>query len=498
MTKKLYITTAIPYVNAKPHIGNALDYLLADIWTRYQKQHGRDVRFQVGTDEHGNKIAAKAAELGLTPKEYTDTTYPNFEILMKKVEASYTDFVRTTDVHHEAAVQYIWQKLQPYIYKNTYEGWYCVGHEAFFTDKEATEMNGTCPDHQQALQRVSEENYYLKASEFTDKIRDAIEINRMQIVPEFRKNEFLELMKNGLPDVSISRPRKNLTWGIPVPGDPDQVMYVWIDALANYITVLGYPEKEDWKDYWPADVQVIGKDILRFHAGIWPAMLLGLGVSLPKKLLVHGFVNVGGAKMSKTVGNVVDPIEIIDHYGLDAFRYFFSRHIPTLDDGDFTWEKFETAYNTELGNDLGNLISRVASMISRYQGGVIGDIAQGSDHDTKPYYDAMTDLRFNQAMDEIWVSVRSLNRYIEVVKPWEIAKQRDTDPDATAHLEEVLGRAAGSLLQIAEQLTPFLPGTAETIKRTFGAGVIVPIEAEGGLFPKRYLHTADPRAPKAA
>lgn len=496
MAKKLYITTAIPYVNGTPHIGNALDYLLADIWTRYQKQHGRDVRFQVGTDEHGNKIAAKAAELGMTPKEYTDSTYGNFEKLMQKVGASYTDFIRTTDVHHEAAVQYIWQKLQPYIYKSSYEGWYCVGHEAFFTDKEATDMGGVCSDHQQPFQRVSEENYYLKASEFTDKIREAIQTNRMQIVPEFRKNEFLELIKDGVQDVSISRPRKNLSWGVPVPGDPDQVMYVWIDALANYITVLGYPDQEGWRDYWPADVQVIGKDILRFHAGIWPAMLLGLGISLPKKLLVHGFVNVGGAKMSKTVGNVVDPNEIIDQYGLDAFRYFFSRHIPTLDDGDFTWEKFENAYNTELGNDLGNLISRVASMITRYQGGVIGEVSQG-DHDSKPYYDAMSELRFNQAMDEVWTTVRSLNRYIEVVKPWEIAKNRATDTEAEAHLAEVLAHAATTLLQIAEQLTPLLPGTAEMIKKTFGTGVVVPVESVGGLFPKIYNHTTDPRASKA-
>ena len=304
-------------------------------------------------------------------------------------------------------------------------------------------------------------------------------------------------MNKGLPDVSITRPKKSLTWGVPVPGDPDQVMYVWIDALANYITVLGYPDKEGWQEYWPADVQVIGKDILRFHAGIWPAMLLGLGISLPKKLLVHGFVNVGGAKMSKTVGNVVDPNEIIDTYGLDAFRYFFSRHIPTLDDGDFTWEKFENAYNTELGNDLGNLISRVASMVSRYQGGVIGDVPQG-DHDMKPYFDAMNELRFNHAMDEVWVTVRSLNRYIEVVKPWEIAKSRATDPEAESHLNEVLGQAASTLLQIADQLTPFLPDTAEAIKKTFGTGVIVPIESEGGLFPKIYRHTTDPRATKAA
>ena len=496
MGKKLYITTAIPYVNGTPHIGNALDYLLADIWARYQIQHGKEVRFQVGTDEHGNKIAAKAAEFGIDPKSYTDQMYGNFETLMKKVGASYTDFVRTTDLHHEAAVQYIWQKLQPYIYKSSYEGWYCQGCESFVTDKEAADNNGICPDHNQPYQRLSEENYYLRTSAFTEKIREAIETGRMEIVPEFRKKEFLELIKDGLQDVSISRPRKNLSWGVAVPGDPDQVMYVWIDALANYITVLGYPEQEGWQDFWPADVQVIGKDILRFHAGIWPAMLLGLELPLPKKLFVHGFVNVGGAKMSKTVGNVVDPAQIIDEYGVDAFRYFFSRHIPTMDDGDFTWEKFETAYNTELGNDLGNVISRVASMITRYQAGVIGDAPQ-SDHDMKLYYDAMNTLQFDKALDEVWVTVRSLNRYIELVKPWEIAKRRETDTEAEAHLGEVLAHAAGTLLQIADHLKPFLPTTSAMIERTFGSGVIVPIESAGGLFPKRYQHTPDPRAPKA-
>lgn len=497
MGKKLYITTAIPYVNGTPHIGNALDYLLADIWTRYQKQNGREVRFQIGTDEHGNKIAAKAAELGITPKEYTDRTYGNFEAYAKNIHAQYTDFIRTTDPHHEGAVQYIWQKLQPYIYKNKYEGWYCMGHEAFFTDKEVEATGGICPDHQTPYERVSEENYYLKASAFTDQIREAIETNRMQIIPQFREKEFLELIKNGVQDVSISRPRKNLSWGVPVPGDPEQVMYVWLDALANYITVLGYPDRAGWEEYWPADVQVIGKDILRFHAGIWPAMLLGIGLPLPKKLLVHGFVNVGGAKMSKTVGNVVDPNEIIDQYGLDAFRYFFSRHIPTLDDGDFTWEKFENAYNLELGNDLGNLISRVAGMVTRYQSGVIGDTLKGN-HDMKPYFDAMNNLRFNIAMDETWVMVRALNKYIELVKPWDIAKKRETDPEAEAHLGEVLGHAVETLLQIASQLEAFLPETSEMIKSTFGTGVIVPIDKVGGLFPKIYLHTVDPHAAKSS
>lgn len=490
--KKLYITTAVPYVNAPPHIGNALDYLLADIWTRYQKQNGHEVRFQVGTDEHGNKIAAKAAEAGIDPKSFTDQMYVSFENLMKKVGAQYTDFVRTTDAHHEQSVQYIWQQLQPYIYKGAYSGWYCVGHEAFFTDKEVHATNGVCPDHQTPYQQVSEENYFFKTSAFSEAIREAINNGTMQIVPEFRKNEFLELMKDGLPDVSVSRPKKSLSWGIPVPGDPDQIMYVWMDALANYITVIGYPDNPIWQQYWPADVQVIGKDILRFHAGIWPAMLLGIGLALPKKLLAHGFINIGGAKISKTVGNVIDPNEIIDQYGLDAFRYFFSRHIPTQDDGDFTWEKFEAAYNGELGNDLGNLLQRVAGMVTRYQAGVIGDAPQ-TEHDMTAYHEAMERLEFNRALDEVWDKIRALNQYIDNVKPWVVAKSVGKDAEAEAHLSEILAHCAGGLLQIGDLLVPFLPNTATVIQQTFESGVIK--MPEGVLFPKKYLHTADPHAP---
>jgi methionyl-tRNA synthetase len=490
--KKLYITTAIPYVNGTPHIGNALDYLLADIWTRYQKQNGHEVRFQVGTDEHGNKIAAKAAENGLDPKAFTDTMYVNFENLMKKVEASYTDFVRTTDAHHVQAVQYIWQQLQPYIYKGTYTGWYCIGHEAFFTDKEVQATGGVCPDHQAPYQQVSEENYFFKTSAFTDQIKEAINDGTMEIVPEFRKNEFFELIKDGLADVSVSRPKKSLTWGIPVPNDPDQIMYVWLDALANYITVIGYPDRpQEFNEFWPADVEVIGKDILRFHAGIWPAMLLGIGQQLPKKLLVHGFINIGGAKISKSVGNVVDPNEIIDQYGLDAFRYFFSRHIPTLDDGDFTWEKFENAYNGELGNDLGNLVQRVAGMITRYQSGVIGQSDQ-TEHDMTLYHEAMEKLEFNKAIDEVWNMVRSLNQYIDNVKPWEIAKNVGKDAEAEGHLSEVLAHCAGALIQIADLLVPFLPTAAAKIHGIFESGVIQPVD--GTLFPRVYIHTADPHA----
>lgn len=490
MGKNLYITTAIPYVNGKPHIGTAMDYLLADIWARYQRQNGREVRFQVGTDEHGNKISAKAASLNMTPQEFTDKMYLSFEDLMKKLGVTYTDFIRTTDIRHKGAVQYIWQKLEPFIYKDAYEGWYCVGHEGFFTDKEVEATGGVCPDHQTEYQKVSEENYYLRASAFTDQIREAIEKNKMQIVPDFRKNEFLELIKDGLADVSISRPRKSLSWGVPVPGDPDQVMYVWLDALANYLTVIGYPDRPEWRDFWPAEVQVIGKDILRFHAGIWPAMLLGLGIDLPKKLLVHGHVNVGGVKMSKTLGNVVDPIEIIDSYGADAFRYYFSRYIPTQDDGDFTWERFEDTYNNELGNDLGNLVQRVANMVVRYQAGVSERIDK-SEHDMQPYREAMDNLQFSQAMEEIWVLVRGLNRYLDTVKPWDIAKRRETEPEATAHLADVLGHAVGSMQQIGDMLVPFLPGAAAAIHDAFDSDVIFVPEM---LFPKIYLRTPDPRA----
>ena len=496
MTKKhAYITTAIPYVNGKPHIGHAMDYLLADVWARYQRQLGKVVRFQTGVDEHGNKIAAKAAELGMTPQQYTDSVYGSFLDFIQRLEVDSTDFIRTTDIKHKAAVQYIWQQLEKagLIYKGSYEGWYCQGCEAFITDKEAADNNGICPDHQTPYQRLSEENYYFKASAFTLDITKAIESGKMKIVPNFRKKEFLELIKDGLADVSVSRPAKSLSWGVPVPSDPNQVMYVWLDALSNYITVLGYPSDPLWKDFWPADVQVVGKDILRFHAGIWPAMLLALGLPLPKTLLVHGHITSGGAKMSKSIGNVVDPVEILDNFGPEALRYFFLRHIPTQDDGDFSWDRFEASYNGELGNDLGNLVQRVAAMANRYQAGVLGDLPP-SRHDMGPYRAAIESLEFNRALDEVWVIVRALNQYIDRVKPWEVAKRRESDIEAEAHLVEILAHAAGTLLQVADLLLPFLPTTARSIKNIFASGV-VPADVQP-LFPKIYLHTSDPRAPK--
>lgn len=484
--KKLYITTAIPYVNAKPHIGNALDYLLADIWTRYQKQNGSEVRFAVGTDEHGNKIAAKAKEQNMEPQAYTDVMVESFKTMISSLGAEPTDFIRTTEARHAQTVGYIWQQLQPYIYKGTYQGWYCVGCESFVTDKEATANNGICSEHNQSYQRLSEENYYFKLSAFGPQIKQAIESRKLEIAPSFRQAEILKLLNDGLQDISISRPLKNLSWGIPVPGDPTQVIYVWIDALSNYLTVLGYPHDESWREFWPADVQVIGKNIARFHAAIWPAMLIALQLTLPKKLLVHGFINVSGVKMSKTIGNVVDPLELIGTYGVDAFRYYFARHIPTQGDGDFTRETFEVAYNSELGNELGNLVSRVAGMVTRYQEGVMSDLPQ-PEHDAAAYHDAMKSLQFNIALDEVWAKVRALNVYIDNVKPWKVAATRDTDPEAAEHLAEILSYAAGSILQIADLLVPFLPGAAAGIRATFASGVIAPQQST--FFERIHNHT---------
>ena len=490
MDKKYYITTAIPYLNGSPHIGHTIDYLLADILARYKKQNGQAVRLSVGTDEHGSKIASKATEAGVEPQVFVDKIFLEFESLIKAIGTSYTDVVRTTDQRHMQVVQYIWQKLQPYLYKDKYEGWYCAGCEAFVTDKEVNANNGTCPDHQAPYQRISEENYFLRASAFTEPIRQALVEDRIKIYPEFRKKEFLEMIKDGLQDVSVSRPVKSLSWGIPVPGDSSQVIYVWFDALSNYLSVIGFPDGDDWQQTWPADVQVLGKDIMRFHLGIWPIILLGLGLELPKALLVHGWVNVGGSKQSKSLGNGVNPFEIIQNYGLDAFRYYFSRHIPTLDDGDFTWEKFETAYNGELANDLGNLVQRLAGMINRYQAGVIGEIPK-KEHDMKAYHRLMDKMEFDKAQDEVWVKIRNLNQYIDSVEPWKIAKKRESDPEATAHLADILGYAVSALLQIADLLMPFLPESATNIKTIFETGVIK--QSEQVLFPKIYLHTPDPK-----
>lgn len=471
-----YVTTSIPYVNGDPHIGFAMELIMADVLARYERSKTNKVIFSTGSDEHGSKIAEKAASLGKSPSEFTDEISLKFRELGKLLNISNDRFIRTTDTGHEQRAQLIWKNLKDDIYKSKYTGWYDVRQEEFVPEGQVDPAR-TNPDHPQAYQKLEEENYFFALSKYTAQIKEAIETEAYRIVPVTRRNEILSLLNEGLEDISISRPKDKLSWGVPVPGDSKQVMYVWFEALMNYITVLGYPEHEDFKNFWPADVHVIGKDITRFHAAIWPAMLLSLDIPLPKKLYVHSFINAaGGEKMSKSLGNVVAPIEIVSKYGVDPFRYYFLRHIPSYDDGEFSWETFEAAYNNELANELGNAVQRTSAMIMKYQNGIIGEIPPAS-HDSAAIEKAIDDCRFDRALDGIWDSVRGLNKYIDDAKPWVIAKSNDTD-----HLREVLAYQVGYLLEIADLLEPFLPDTAVKIRNVFSEGVVRPMATT--LFPK--------------
>lgn len=469
---KTYITTAIPYVNGVPHIGHAMDYCLADVYARYHRLLGDEVRFQAGVDEHGNKIFQKAQDLKVPVEEYVSDNAKKFREFIEKLGVSYTDFIRTTDKEHELRCQEIWRKLSNHIYKAKYEGWYCSGCERFITQKEYEENNGVCPDHQKPYEKLVEENYYLRISDFKDQIRVAIESEEMLVLPEFRKKEILRLLEES-PDVSVSRSTEHLTWGIPVPGDDSQVMYVWIDALSNYITVLGYPDV-DISEWWPASAQFVGKDILRFHAVIWPAMLLGLGLPLPKVLLSHGFILVNGQKMSKSIGNVVNPIEVLDRHGLDAFRYYFLRHADTFTDADFTWEKFESAYNNELANDLGNLVQRLATMAKK------NDIKLNEMPEFKfgeEYTRLMEKFEFSRAFDYVWEKVQNINKKIDEEKPWMLVKNGEKEK-----LQVCLQSLICDLLSVNYMLSPFIPGTTEKIFEIFENPIEPP---KVPLFPKQ-------------
>lgn len=478
---KYYVTTSIPYVNGEPHIGFGMELVQADVLARAARSQKKSVIFATGSDEHGGKIADKAKELGIETKAFADQMSQNFRDLGKLLNISNDRFVRTTDTGHEQRAQLIWKALEKDIYKSKYSGWYCTGCEAFVTETVAKENNGVCPNHNKPYEKLEEENYYFKLSNYAPKIKKAIEDGSFRVVPKTKKHEILGVINEGLEDISVSRPKDKISWGIPVPGDDSQVMYVWFEALMNYLTVLGYPEHADFKSFWPANVQVIGKDILRFHAAIWPGILLGLGLPLPKTLYVHGFITITGQKISKSTGLVVHPKEIVDKYSADVFRYYFLRHIPSYNDGDFSWEKLEQSYNSELANELGNAVQRTAAMVKQYQNGIIGETPPAT-HDVASYWEAIDNCHFDRALDEIWEQVRGLNQYIDETKPWEIHKQGDVD-----HLREVLAYQAACLLEIAELLEPFMPETSTKIRRVFEEGVVRPIE--GTLFPKHEAET---------
>jgi len=454
---KFYITTTIPYANAPPHIGFALEIVQADVLARWNRLLGKDVFFLTGTDEHGVKNYQTAKKEGLKPQTFVNKNSDSFEKLTKELNISNSYFIRTTDKKtHWPGVVEMWNLLvkKGDIYKKKYIGNYCSGCERFVTDKDLIE--GKCPNHPNLkIEEISEENYFFKLSKYSDKIKKLIESNKLKISPEKWKNDFLSLVKDGLTDVSFSRDKKHLPWGIPVPGDNNQVMYVWCDALTNYLTGIGFPAKK-FKKFWPADIHVVGKDMLRFHTGIWPGMLLSAGLPLPKEVIVHGFLTVGGKKMSKSSGNVVSPLKLLEKYIADSLRYALIRETPFGDDGDFSEKALIARHNNELANKLGNLVSRVSSLIEKY-GFTKCDNKLINKLDVKKIEKSIENYKFDKALNDIFAFIDICNEYVQSKKIWETKDKK------------VLFELKESILKISELLLPFVPESAEKIEKQFNA-----------------------------
>jgi len=472
MSEKFYITTAIAYTSRKPHIGNTYEIVLTDALARFKRMIGNDVFFLTGTDEHGQKIQQLADEAGIDPKEYVDNVAGEVKNIWDLMNTSYDKFIRTTDDYHVDSVQKIFQKLydQGDIYKGEYEGWYCVPCESFFTDTQVAEGN-VCPDCGRPVQRAKEEAYFFKMSKYQDKLMKYIEDNPDFIQPESRKKEMVNnFLKPGLQDLCVSR--TSFTWGIPVKTDPKHVIYVWIDALSNYITALGYsPDNkgELYNKYWPADAHIIGKDILRFHTIYWPIMLMALGEPLPKQIFGHPWLLNGVDKMSKSKGNVMYADDLVRHFGVDAIRYYVLHEMPFAADGTITYETIISRYNSELANTLGNLVNRTIAMTNKYFDGeitnpnVVGEfdaeLIETCKNSKAKYFDLMNKFRIADAMDEIWAIVRRSNKYIDETMPWALAK----DEASKDRLATVLYNLLESIRYIAVMLQPMMPQTAELI-----------------------------------
>jgi len=451
---EFYITTSIAYTNAPPHIGFALESIQADVLARWHRALGKDVFFLTGTDEYGTKIVQKAKELNIDPQKFVDEISSKFKDLTKVLNLSNNDFIRTTDKKkHWPVVQDFWKRIEKNgdLYKKKYKGYYCSGCEAFITEKDL--KDNKCSIHRKKPELIEEENYFFRLSKYQDELQKKIIKDEYKIIPETRKNEILSFINQGLEDISFSRSKEKLGWGIPVPGDDSQVIYVWADALTNYISALGGENSK----YWPADIHCVGKDISKFHALIWPAMLLSLGIDLPKKLFVHGFISVDGQKMSKSLGNVIDPFELVNKYGVDAVRYYLLREIPSAEDGDFTYEKFEQRYNADLASGIGNLVARVRTMVEKvgFKSGNIKDVEPKIAQTQKRYKKALAEFKFNEALRSIWELISFCDKYIEKEKPWE---KKENSPQILANLLIVLDN-------ITELLEPFLPETSERIKK---------------------------------
>jgi len=453
---KYYITTPIYYVNDRPHAGHAYTTVAADVLARWQKQKGRDIFFETGVDEHGAKIAEAAKKAGLEPRDFCDEKARDFQNAWKLLNIDYSAFIRTTDKNHEKSVQKTLEILnnKGFIYKSEYEGLYCVGCEQYKSLDDL--VDGKCLDHQKEPEKMKEESYFFKLSAFGDILKQKIYSGEFKIEPEARRNEVLSFLESGLKDISISR--KNVAWGVPLPFDKEHTVYVWVDAFLNYLTVLGWnpdDQSDNFKKFWPPDLQIMAKDILRVHATIWPGILLALDLPLPQRFFAHGFFTINGQKMSKSLGNVIWPEELVQKFGADASRYLLLSSTPFGQDGDISWEKMMEKYNADLANGLGNLLSRVLNLIEKNFDGRIK--AEKSDLEISGF---MENLQLFEALQVIKEKINWANKYIDETKIWELVK--NDKPKA----EKILAELLGAILKIGESLKPFMPETGRKIVET--------------------------------
>lgn len=458
---KFYITTPIYYINDKPHVGHAYSTIAADVLARFHRQLGEKTFFLTGTDENSQKTVQAAQKAGKTIEEYADSQAKVWQETWKKLNISNDDFIRTTEDRHKKVVTDFYNKVLQSgdIYKGKYEGLYCTGHEAFLTESDL--VDGLCPDHKTKPEKIVEENYFFKLSSYQDKLLKYCTDNPDFISPEHRKHEIVNFVKSGLTDISITR--ESIKWGIKAPNDSSQVIYVWFDALINYIS--GSPE-----EFWPADLHIVGKDILRFHTVIWPAMLLSAGYPLPKKVFGHGFFTIDGTKISKSLGNAIDPVELAGKYGNDTLRYYLLKEIPFGNDGDFSFHRLQEVYNSDLANGLGNLVSRVAKLCenNKIQSKFL-KIEKAEFYPEIIKY--LEKLEFNEALSFLQREISVLDNYLQDKKPWE----------SKVDLEEVFNTLVDGILKIAYNLNPFLPETSEKIEKIYSQPTILGIQP---LFPR--------------